>query len=297
MTDYSLALAAGMLAAVNPCGFALLPAYLSLLLLSDGGPGARTAAWQLAARRLAALRALLLTAAMTLGFVGLFGLVGFALEPAADALRAQLPWCGVVFGLVLLAMGGWLLTGRALPAPGARLRTGPTLTRSVPSMVVFGAAYALSSLGCTIGPFLAVVVSSARAGATSQSAALFVAYAGGMGAIVGVVALAVALVRTAAVVRMRRFAASSARLSGVLLVASGGYVAWYGWYEVRLLRGQLPQDPVIALGEALQFRTAYTVDRIGVPAMAVLLVSLLIGVLLAAAGRRRPAGRTGRGRP
>jgi cytochrome c biogenesis protein CcdA len=34
-----LAVAAGMLAAVNPCGFALLPAYLSLLISGDGPRG------------------------------------------------------------------------------------------------------------------------------------------------------------------------------------------------------------------------------------------------------------------
>jgi len=35
----ALALAAGMLAAVYPCGFALLPAYLTLLVLGDDSPG------------------------------------------------------------------------------------------------------------------------------------------------------------------------------------------------------------------------------------------------------------------
>ena len=35
----ALAVAAGMLAAVNPCGFALLPAYLSVLVLGDDSPG------------------------------------------------------------------------------------------------------------------------------------------------------------------------------------------------------------------------------------------------------------------
>ncbi|MDG4856683.1 hypothetical protein P8605_00620 [Streptomyces sp. T-3] len=40
MSDLPLAIAlsAGMLAAVNPCGFALLPAYLSLLILGDDTP-------------------------------------------------------------------------------------------------------------------------------------------------------------------------------------------------------------------------------------------------------------------
>ena len=38
-----LALGAGMLAAVNPCGFALLPAYLSLFVLDGGEPPRRVA--------------------------------------------------------------------------------------------------------------------------------------------------------------------------------------------------------------------------------------------------------------
>ena len=37
----ALALAAGMLAAVNPCGFALLPAYLSVLVIGDDSPARR----------------------------------------------------------------------------------------------------------------------------------------------------------------------------------------------------------------------------------------------------------------
>ncbi len=39
------------------------------------------------------------------------------------------------------------------------------------------AAYAVASLGCTIGPFLAVVVGGFRAGSAFSGVGLFVAYA------------------------------------------------------------------------------------------------------------------------
>jgi cytochrome c biogenesis protein CcdA len=289
MGDLPLALAAGMLAAVNPCGFALLPAYLSLLIVGDDGPGAQTTAWRLAARRIAALRALLLTLAMTLGFVGVFSLFGLVLGPVADAIQPRLPWFSVGFGVVLLLLGGWLSTGRALPTPWLKLRSGPTVTRSVPSMMLFGAAYALASLGCTIGPFLAVVVSSLRAGATQQGLALFVAYAAGMGAVIGVVAFAVALARTSALVRLRRFAGRSARIGGLLMIVSGGYVAWYGWYEVRLLRGELPEDRVIGAGDSLQLRIAATLDTVGAPRIAAVLGVLVVAVIVAGLIRHRRA--------
>ena len=77
----ALALGAGMLAAVNPCGFALLPAYLSLLVVGD----------QPATRPRAVGRALALTAAMTSGFVVVFGVFGLAVAPFAAGVQRYLP--------------------------------------------------------------------------------------------------------------------------------------------------------------------------------------------------------------
>jgi cytochrome c biogenesis protein CcdA len=60
MDDITFALAAGLLAAFNPCGFALLPSFLVLVVSGPGG----------------VLRALRLSAAMTAGFVTVFGVAG-----------------------------------------------------------------------------------------------------------------------------------------------------------------------------------------------------------------------------
>ncbi|HEX6076921.1 MAG TPA: cytochrome c biogenesis protein CcdA, partial [Micromonosporaceae bacterium] len=128
----ALALAAGTLAAVNPCGFALLPAYLSFLVIGDGDPG----------RGSAVGRALAATAAMTVGFVAVFGVFGLVIAPVVGALQRHLPWVTIGIGLMLLAMGGWLLAGRQLPEFRPAVSRGPSTRRSLPSMAVFGAAYA-----------------------------------------------------------------------------------------------------------------------------------------------------------
>ncbi len=62
----------------------------------------------------------------------------------------------------MAAAGAWLLAGRQPPALMPKVRRAPTVTRSVPSMALFGMAYATASLGCTIAPFLAIVVSAFR---------------------------------------------------------------------------------------------------------------------------------------
>jgi len=102
----SLALGAGLVAAVNPCGFALLPAYLSLFVLGDA-PRSPAAAVG---------RALRATAALTLGFAGVFVAFGLAIAPVAASVQAYLPAFTVALGLLLALAGLWLLAGAACPA-------------------------------------------------------------------------------------------------------------------------------------------------------------------------------------
>ncbi|MGW0916716.1 cytochrome c biogenesis CcdA family protein [Streptomyces sp. NPDC002784] len=270
MSDLPLALAlgAGMLAAVNPCGFALLPAYLSLLVLGDDSPS----------RAVSIGRALLATAAMTAGFVALFGIFGLAVQPVAGQVQQHLPWFTIGFGLLMAIAGTWMLAGRQLPTLAPKIRRAPTVTRSLPSMMLFGMAYATASLGCTIAPFLAIVVSAFRSGSTGEGVALFAAYAGGMGLIVGIASLTVALTRATAVTRLRRIGSFAPRLGGALLLLVGVYVAYYGWYEIRVQDDPTVQDPVIDAAGTVQRAIADALDAVS-PAMALL---VFVGLLIAA---------------
>ncbi|MGA5442331.1 cytochrome c biogenesis CcdA family protein [Streptomyces griseoincarnatus] len=283
MADLPLALAlgAGMLAAVNPCGFALLPAYLSLLVLGDDTPS----------RTVAVGRALTATAAMTAGFAALFGIFGLAVQPVAGQVQQHLPWFTIAFGLLIATAGTWLLAGRQLPTLAPKLRRAPKVTRSLPSMALFGAAYATASLGCTIAPFLAIVVSAFRSGSTGEGIALFTAYAAGMGLIVGAASLTVALTRTTAVTRLRRLGALAPRIGGALLLLAGAYVAYYGWYEIRAQDAPATTDPVIDTAATVQRAVADALDTAGPAAIAVLFTALLLAALLIHQRRRtrRPA--------
>ncbi len=271
----AIALGAGMLAAVNPCGFALLPAYLSLLVTGDQPPNRATAVG----------RALLPTVGMTLGFAAVFGVFGLAVAPVASSVQRYLPWFTIGLGLLLAGVGAWLLTGRPLPTLALHRRGPANLTRSLRSMIAFGASYAIASLSCTIAPFLAVVVSSFRADSIFAGTILFLAYAGGMGLVVATAAVATALARTSLLGRLRRAGAAVPRVAGLMLIASGGYVAYYGWWEIRTLQGAATtDDPVITNAAAIQRYVADTIDRLGLPGVAAglalcLLIAGLTGVL------------------
>ena len=259
-----LALTAGMLGAVNPCGFAILPAYLSLLISTDAGGAVR--------------RALRCSAALTLGYVVVFGAFGLVLTPLAGVLTPRLPWLTVVLGLGLAAVGGWLLAGRSLPSVSVRA---PALTGTTFSMVLFGMAYAVASLGCAIGPFLALVATSLRAGSIGSGLLLFVAYAAGMGLVIAVTATAVALLRTSLLTRARRLFAVVPRIGGAVLLVCGLYVAYYGRYELGLATDlrRSGHDPLVNAAETVQQWLAAHLEAIGAGPLAVALVLLALATL------------------
>ncbi|MGI9157351.1 MAG: cytochrome c biogenesis CcdA family protein [Marmoricola sp.] len=228
----ALALGAGMLAALNPCGFALLPAYLTLLVTGDQP-----------SRAVAVARALTMTAAMNAGFTAVFAAFGLIVAPVASSAQRYLPWFSLVVGLAIVGVGLWLLAGRSIVVPGSRSRRRAPITRSRGSMFGFGVSYALASLTCTIAPFLAVVVSAFRADSLLTGSGLFLLYAAGMGLVVGTAAPAVALAQQSLVRGARRLGRVVPTAGGVLLLLVGAYVAYYGWWEIRVLRGAPTDDP------------------------------------------------------
>lgn len=252
----ALALGAGLLAAVNPCGFALLPAYMSLLVLGANPEERRPGS--------AVLRAIRLSVAMTLGFAGVFAVFGLAIAPVASGIQQHLPWATISLGILLALAGLLVLSGRQLKVPRISFGRKPRpMTGSVGSMALFGAGYAVASLTCTIAPFLAVVVAGFRTDSVFVGITLFLAYAAGMGLVVVTVAVATALAGDSLIARMRRSGRWVTRLSGLLLLLAGSYVAYYGWWEIRVLDGAEASDPIVDRAISLQHNAANLVQSIG----------------------------------
>ncbi|MES9538666.1 cytochrome c biogenesis protein CcdA [Actinomadura sp. NPDC000600] len=286
--EISLALAAGSVAAFNPCGFALLPSYLTLLVAAPGAGGVR--------------RALRLSVAMTAGFVTVFGAFGLLISVAATSIQQYLPWFTIVVGVALVALGAWLAAGRELLLRLPRLRVGG-LSGSLAGLYGYGVSYAVASLSCTIAPFLAVTgLVSGGTGAVAGLAA-FAAYGVGMGLVVGLLSMLVALARDAAVARTRRILPHVSRASGVLLVVAGLYVAYYGWYEARVLTGAPARSSVVGAAAEIQGALSDWVDRLGIWWIAAAFAALTAGTAAARMLRRHrtagpaaetePAGRPG----
>ncbi len=151
------ALAAGTLAAVNPWGFAMQPAYLSMFAV-DADQEGRPLTWRAIRRALTAI------ASMTLGFVAVYGVLGLALTPEASSVQCWLPAVTVVIGALLIGFGVVLLAGRTVAVRVPFLRLSKDPVASPIAMMLYGVSDAVASLARTIGPFLVVTATAFRAG-------------------------------------------------------------------------------------------------------------------------------------
>lgn len=230
MLDAPLAYAftAGLVATVNPCGFPMLPAYLSYFVGADDedpGPVA-----------LRVLRAVGAAVAVSVGFFIVFVGLGLPINAGRTWIYRVMPWLTIVIGVTLVGLGVAMLLGYRLKVALPRLERGGR-SRAAGSMVVFGISYAIASLSCTLPVFLTVVAN--RPNATS-GALTFVAYALGMSVVLMVLSVTLALARGGMVRRLRGILPYVDRIAGTFLILAGCYLVYY--WVVNLSSD--PSDPV-----------------------------------------------------
>ena len=223
------AFGAGMIAAVNPCGFVMLPSYVAVYLLSEkDSPSGMT---------IRLIRALKVTISMTLGFVIVFAVIGslvsFGLRSVIGSL---LPWFGMGIGIALIAISGLLLFGfnqfrySSLPF---RLSSIFTIfqTDTIRGYFFFGVSYALVSVGCALPIFMVVVTSTFAGQSISGILMSYINYSLGMGTIIFVVTIITALLRKSLTFSGNLLGSFLNKATVVLLLVAGIYLVFY-WLTI-----------------------------------------------------------------
>ena len=271
----SLSFLRGFVAAVNPCGFVLLPTYLMFFLGSD----VSAAVGDLGSRRAGVRRALVVSAALTAGFMTVFVVVGLVTYHFTSWIQRNAKYATIVIAVGLVALGISMLRGYRLPIAAPRLDRGGR-SRGVGSMFVYGIAYAVASLGCTIGLFLPSLFSARDDGLVAATAQV-AAYGAGMGLLVTALTVSLAVARTGLLGVLRASMHRVEQVAAGFVILSGLYLAYYFWV-VDIGGGS---DPIVE-----------AVDRIQRSVIDVLqqrwqLTAVVLGALVLAAGvySRRPA--------
>ena len=279
MIDAPLALAfgAGMLATVNPCGFAMLPAYLGYFLGTDAHDKDVQASIG---------RSLGVGLSVSAGFLVVFSVVGLAIYHLSASFDRWTPWATMVIGAVLVVLGIAMLRGFepvvSLPKleRGGRERTGR-------SMFVFGVSYAIASISCALPLFTGAVAGTFRRENLVSSLAVVVAYALGMTLVLLALTVTMGMARQSLVRWLRRALPYVTRVSGALLVVAGAYLAHYGWYERLVREGRAGDSAAVDTVTGWSDSVArWVLDDVGATRLGLLLAIALVAVLVPTYGAR-----------
>jgi len=269
----------GLVAAINPCGFPLLPAYLVGFTISDtGGRG-----W--VAR---SVRAVTAGACVTAGFVLTFGIAGALVSSGVALIAGWIPWVMLGVGAALAALGISGLAGKhlAFRLPVIRFRNG---TGAI-AMAGFGVAYAVGSLSCTLPLFLAGVASSFTRAGILSGLMTFVAYALGMGVFIIAASLIAAQLGAESLRVLRPVTRFVPVIASVLVTAAGAYLIYYWATD---LIDPLATTPITKVIDALQSTVSdwLTASPIGAVVAAVIVIGGL-GAIAWRASKRVPREET-----
>ena len=288
-TAAAYALLLGAVAAFNPCGFALLPAYI--IVIVTGSAEASTS------RIVALRRAAGFGLAMTLGLMAvftafglLFGAVSLSLQ---ESILPYVSYVTVAIGVVLTWLGVVLVIKGELRGPGLRMQLRAPHA-SFYSQVGYGASFAVASLSCTIGLFLAVVSQALVASNPLGTVLPFAIYGVGMSASVVTVSLLAALAGSGVAAALRNETMLIMRLGGVLMILAGLYVVGFGLAEILPRFGVVALNPLLHTTARWQASVTETIQSWGTPVLVAIVVVVTAAVVwIYLGGREYGASRHG----
>lgn len=218
--NFAYSFVLGVLAAVNPCGFVLLPTYLMFFLGLEGSRPNDT-------QRTSLSRALRVGLATSSGFIAVFVVVGSISRLFTNAIERNAKYVSIVIGVALVVMGMAMLAGWKPRIITPNIATGKT--RTFGSMFLFGIAYAIASIGCTIGFLTSVILGSINVHGFFSGMLSIILYGVGMGAIVTALTVSLAFAKGGLLRVLRNGMQYLDRVSAVLVLLTGLYLTWY-WY-------------------------------------------------------------------
>jgi len=262
----------GLVAAVNPCAFVLLPAYLMYFLgieAERGGPA-----------RASVQRALAVAAAVSSGFMLVFVAAGVISNFFTTWLDRNAKYATAVIGAGLIVLGAAMLFGYRLPLTTPNV-SGAGRDRTLRSMFVYGIAYAVASLGCTIGLFAATAF--AAPDSFGAGVANVVAFGLGMALIVTALTVSLAFANQALVGLLRSASRHVEMVAAAFVILSGAYLLRYFW----VVDVNEDSDSVTTAVERLQNRILVKLND-NWPVVALVLAAVVVAAVAFVALRRRP---------
>ena len=282
--DLAFPLAAGLIAAFNPCGFAMLPAYLSYFLGLESNTDDEYEA--------GILNGLKVSLTLSLGFVFVFAIIGVLTNTIISeaSIEKQAGYITFGIGIFLVILGLVMVAGYhpVLNVPRIQISTS---NRQLPSIFLFGVSYAFVSIGCSAPIFFLTVGGSFSRDGIINGSAVFVSYALGMSIVITVLTIGISIARRSIAEKYKGVMKYLNPASGIFLSIAGFFLAAYGWWEIQISRGNYGTNPLVDLSLRGSGRMSNWVNDVGGGRFAMACLMIVIGILIVVSGTQKKTKR------
>ena len=263
----------GVLAAVNPCGFVLLPTYLIFFLGTREEPNLKTG------ERLR--RALVVSSGLSLGFLAIFFVIGVISRLFTQWIELNAKYASLAIGIVLVIGGARMLTGWtpkfAVP------QIGGVQTKTFRATVIYGVAYAVASIGCTIGFLTTAVFGSIALHGFISGVLSILLYGLGMAMLVTALTVSLAFAKTGILTIVRNQLHLIQRLGAIFVTLTGIYLVFY-WYAAI---SETRSASFVTRIERWQTRVASFLQQQGAIRLAIVLTLIVIVAIVVSRRKAR----------
>jgi cytochrome c biogenesis protein CcdA len=172
---------------------------------------------------------------MGVGIVGVFAIFSLVIFPISTSIQKYLPYVTSFLGLLILLFGATLIfKGPVLLKKIWSPNVPPTGSWS--TYILYGVTFALGSISCTIGPFLAVT-STALGASLVESLLTYVFYGLGFVATISILAIFTALSKDLLIKKIRGAGGALEKFMGGLMALIGLYLIYFGINELAFQYG------------------------------------------------------------
>ena len=220
----SLAFSAGLISFVNPCGFALLPVYITYYFKNEGLEKST-----LLKRILAGL---IFGLMVSFGFVAVFSLIGIAVSYIGRTILRYVGWLDLSIGILLIIIGFIYLLNlntkinlNSLTNFGEKLKSNKLKNKYL-SFFLYGVGFAIASLGCTLPIFLLVVTTAIKSSGFLNGVITFLIYAAGMSFFMILFSLGVAFSKTIIEKTLKRWMPYIYNFGAIIVILAGAYLIY-----------------------------------------------------------------------
>ena len=269
--NFAYSFVLGVLAAVNPCGFVLLPTYLIFFLGTREEPNLSTA------ERLR--RALIVSSGISIGFLAIFFVIGVISRLFTQWIELNAKYASLAIGVVLLVGGARMLTGWTPKFASPQMNG--VQSKTFRATIIYGLAYAVASIGCTIGFLTTAVFGSIALNGFVSGVFSILLYGLGMAMLVTALTVSLAFAKTGLVTVIKSRLNIIQRLGAFFVTLTGVYLVFYWWAAISETRS----TKFVARIERWQSRVASFLQQQGAFRLAIVL-SIIVATAIVLSRRK-----------